>query len=96
MHRQLKCAVGLLQDAENNWQFDIFGFAEVTPGNTLSLLSLHFFKVTGIIQLFELDAPRLFSFLQRIESGYVMANPYHNRLAGLCSFRRATRPHNVS
>lgn len=71
----------LLQDAEHNWQFDVFAFAEATPGVTLSLLGFHFHRVAGFIQEFDLDATKLFSFLQRIEQGYVAANPYHNRFA---------------
>lgn len=69
------------QDAENNWQFDIFAFADATPGTTLSLLSFHFYKVAGIIQHFQLDEGKLFNFLQKIESGYEMSNPYHNRFS---------------
>ena len=70
----------LLQDAENNWQFDIFGFAEATKGTTLSLLFYHFMKQSGIIQEFHLDEVKLCKYAQKIESGYDANNPYHNRL----------------
>ena len=69
----------LLQDAENNWQFDIFGFAEATPGTTLSLLFYHLTKQSGIIQEFHLDEVKLCKYAQKIESGYDANNPYHNR-----------------
>ena len=69
----------MLQDAETNWQFDIFGFAAATPGTTLALLTFHFYKVSGCIQHFSIDSGKLFTYLQKIESGYVMENPYHNR-----------------
>ena len=67
------------QDAENNWQFDIFAFADATPGHTLSLLGFHFYKTAGLIQHFQLDSDKLLNFMQKIESGYDMTNPYHNR-----------------
>ena len=69
----------LLQNAENTWQFDIFAFAEATPGVTLSLLTFHFYSIAGHIKHFALDPGKLWRFLQRIESGYVKDNPYHNR-----------------
>ena len=68
-----------VQDAENNWQFDIFGFAEATKGSTLSLLFYHFMKQMGIIQEFHLDEHKLCKYVQKIESGYDSSNPYHNR-----------------
>ena len=69
----------LLQDAENNWQFDIFGFAEATKGSTLSLLFYHFMKQAGFIQEHHLNATQLCKYAQKIESGYDANNPYHNR-----------------
>ena len=68
-----------LQDAENNWQFDVFAFAEATPGVTLALLTFHFYKISGCISHFGLDPVKLWRYLQRVESGYQMQNPYHNR-----------------
>ena len=67
------------QDAENNWQFDIFGFADATPGQTLSMLTFHLYRQAGLIQDFNLDEQKLCRFLQKIESGYRAENPYHNR-----------------
>ena len=69
----------LLQDAENNWQFDIFAFAEATPGNTLSLLVYHFYKTAGLMSHYHFDPAKFWCFLQKIEAGYDMNNPYHNR-----------------
>ena len=68
-----------VQDAESSWQFDIFGFAEASPGSCLSLLMFHLMKQTGMVQEFRLDENKLCHFLQKIESGYDSANPYHNR-----------------
>ena len=68
------------QDPENNWQFDIFGFADATPGATLSLLAFHLYTRTGMMQHYNLDPAKLLRYYQRIEQGYVAANPYHNRL----------------
>lgn len=62
-----------------NWQFDMFGFAEATPGNTLSLLAFHLINRAGFIQQFNLDEGKLCRFLQRVEKGYDASNPYHNR-----------------
>ena len=70
----------MLQDAENNWQFDIFAFAEATPGTTLSLLTFHLLKQSGapISEGGHLNEAKLCRYLQRIEAGY-STNPYHNR-----------------
>ncbi len=71
--------LSVIQDAESNWQFDIFAFAEATPGTTLSMLTFHLYKQAGLIRDFKLDPPKLCKFLQKIESGYSAENPYHNR-----------------
>ena len=71
----------MLQDAESNWQFDIFAFADATPGTTLSMLTWHLYKQAGLIRDFNLDEQKLCNFLQKIESGYSASNPYHNRKA---------------
>ena len=70
-----------LQDAENNWQFDVFAFAEATPGTTLSLLTFHLLKHAGapISDGGQLTEAKLCRYLQRIEAGYDSTNPYHNR-----------------
>ncbi|DBA72363.1 TPA: putative 3',5'-cyclic phosphodiesterase pde-3 [Trebouxia sp. C0005] len=70
----------LLQGAEKNWQFDIFGLAEATPGNTLSLLAFHLFKQAGHVKKFSLDEGKLCRYLRKIEQGYDAGNPYHNSL----------------
>jgi len=70
-----------LQDAESNWQFDIFGFAEACSGASLSMLGFHLYKQAGMIRDFKLDEQKLCNWLQRIESGYDANNPYHNRCA---------------
>lgn len=69
----------VLQDAETNWQFDIFAFAEATPGSTLSMLTFHLYKQAGLVREFKLDERKLCNFLQKVESGYSAENPYHNR-----------------
>lgn len=68
----------MLQDADKNWQFDIFGFAEECKGKSLSLLGFHLYKQAGLIRDFNLDEAKLINFLQKVESGYTSANPYHN------------------
>ena len=68
-----------VQDAERNWQFDIFQFADATPGETLSMLSYHMFKQSGLVEELHLDEPKMIRALQRIEAGYDINNPYHNR-----------------
>ena len=67
----------MMQDAESNWQFDIFALAKETPGYTLSLLAVHLHKVTGFMD--GLDEPRFTNYVRAIESGYLSTNPYHNR-----------------
>ncbi|DBA77572.1 TPA: Pde-4p [Trebouxia sp. C0004] len=70
----------MLQDAETNWQFDIFAYAEATRGNSLSMLTFHLLKSTGLVQEFELNEMKLTACLRKIESGYDPANPYHNSI----------------
>ncbi|DBA83083.1 TPA: hypothetical protein ACH3X2_006613 [Trebouxia sp. C0005] len=67
-----------LQDAGSSWQFDIFAFAEETPGNTLSLLAMHFFQQSGVLKHYTTSERHFWRWVQRIESGYVASNPYHN------------------
>ena len=71
--------LSLVQEAEHSWQFDIFGFADVTPGNTLAMLTFYFIKRVGFIQQYNLHEVKLCRMLQMIEAGYQSANPYHNR-----------------
>ena len=76
-----------MQEAEDSWQFDIFGFAQETPGHTLSLLALYLHKQTGFIADFRLNEGNLGNYMQKIESGYLAENPYHNRwLLQVCCF----------
>ena len=68
----------MLQDAENSWAFDIFGFADATPGYSLSLLFCHLVKRTGLSEKLYIDEIRLNRFARQIEKGYDASNPYHN------------------
>ena len=68
-----------MQDAENNWQFDVFGFAEAFPGQTLSMLGFHFYKQSGLIKHYQMDDHKMCNYLQKIEAGYDSSTPYHNR-----------------
>ncbi|DBA85163.1 hypothetical protein WJX79_004941 [Trebouxia sp. C0005] len=69
-----------LQKAEMSWCFDIFGFTEATPGNTLAMLTFHLVKRAGFVQLYKLDEVKLCRILQAIEAGYQRDNPYHNSI----------------
>ncbi|KAA6429425.1 MAG: hypothetical protein FRX49_00819 [Trebouxia sp. A1-2] len=66
--------------AEMSWCFDIFGFTEATPGNTLAMLTFHLVKRAGFVQLYKLDEVKLCRILQAIEAGYQRDNPYHNSI----------------
>lgn len=68
-----------MQDAESNWQFDIFAYAEATPGTSLSMLTFHLLKTTGLVKEFDLIETKLVTCLRRVEAGYDPVNPYHNR-----------------
>ena len=68
-----------MQDAENSWQFDIFAFARETPGYTLSLLAVYLHKQTGFISDFHLHEAIMSNYMHKIEAGYHVTNPYHNR-----------------
>ncbi|KAL3145886.1 putative 3',5'-cyclic phosphodiesterase pde-3 [Trebouxia sp. C0009 RCD-2024] len=70
----------MLQDAENNWHFDVFGFDEECKGKGLSVLAFHLYKQAGFIRDFKLYDVKLINFLQKAESGYSSANPYHNSI----------------
>ena len=65
------------QDAETNWQFDIFWLSDATPVHTLSLLAVHLNKVTGFLH--GMDQAKFWNYVRTIESGYLSTNPYHNR-----------------
>ena len=73
-----EAAALLMQDAENSWAFDIFGFADATPGYSLSLLFCHLVKRSGLCRELLVDEAKLSKFARRIEKGYNAANPYHN------------------
>jgi len=68
-----------LQDADTNWQFDIFAFSEQAAGHALSLLSFYFFQRFGAAEKFGMDEMKLATFVRVIEKGYDPQNPYHNR-----------------
>lgn len=68
-----------LQDAETNWQFDIFGFAEQAQGSALFLLTFHFMQKFTAWQEWAVDKTKLATFVRVIEKGYDAKNPYHNR-----------------
>ena len=70
-----------VQDATKQWQFDILGFAEATPGHTLSLMGFYILKSQGFVTEFKLDEAKLCMYLRRIEQGYDDSIPYHNRCA---------------
>ena len=67
-----------VQDATKQWQFDILGFAEATPGHTLSLMGFYMLKSQGFVSEFKLDEAKLCMYLRRIEQGYDDSIPYHN------------------
>ena len=69
---------GFCQDATKQWQFDILGFAEATPGHTLSLMGFYMLKSQGFVSEFKLDEAKLCMYLRRIEQGYDDSIPYHN------------------
>lgn len=68
-----------LQDADTNWQFDIFAFSAQAEGHALSLLSFHFFERFNVAEKFGMDPVKLATFVRVIEKGYDPQNPYHNR-----------------
>lgn len=79
--------MGWLQDAEDNWAFDIFALADATNGKALSMLTFHLLQQTGLVRDLRLDESKLRNYLQKIEAGYDSSNPYHNR----CPSRPCTR-----
>lgn len=70
--------VNACQDATKQWQFDILGFAEATPGYTLSLMAFFILSSQGLIAEFNMDQAKLCLYLRRIEHGYDDRIPYHN------------------
>ena len=73
-----EAAAMCMQDAENSWAFDIFGFADATPGYSLSLIFCHLVKRSGLCEELMVDGAKLGKYARRIERGYNAANPYHN------------------
>ncbi|DBA93554.1 TPA: putative 3',5'-cyclic phosphodiesterase pde-3 [Trebouxia sp. C0006] len=70
----------MLQDADTNWQFDIFAFSEQAEGHALSLLSFYFFQRFDVAEKFGMDPVKLATFVRVIEKGYDPQNPYHNSI----------------
>lgn len=68
-----------LQTAATSWQFDVFAFAEATPGTTLSVLFFFLTKHSGVLQELYFDESKLCTFLKRMDQGYDPSNAYHNR-----------------
>jgi hypothetical protein len=66
-----------VQDAERNWHFDIFSFAEATEGHTLSTMTFYLMKRGGAMTKFGMHEASLCSYLQALEAGYNPL-PYHN------------------
>ncbi len=66
-----------VQDAEHNWHFDIFSFAEATEGHTLSTMTFYLMKRAGAMTKFGMHEASLCSYLQALEAGYNPL-PYHN------------------
>ncbi len=67
-----------MQDAESNWHFDVFGFADATPNTSLSMMVFFLMKRSGPVSKFGLHEGRLLNYLQTLEAGYKQ-QPYHNR-----------------
>lgn len=68
-----------LKQAERDFAWDPRSFGE-DKNRVLSVLAMHLFEVTGLIQDFSLDVRKLDRFLQTIERGYNSRLPYHNAL----------------
>lgn len=66
-----------VQDAENNWHFDIFGFAEAAQGHTLSMMTFYLMKRAGAMSKAGMHESSLCNYLQSLERGYKPL-PYHN------------------
>ena len=77
-----------LQDAEQQWQFDIFALVDQLPHTCLSLMAFYLLKRTGLIAEFRLNEQKLCRFLHRVENSYLNC-PYHNRWARASGHRRA-------
>ena len=77
-----------LQDAEQQWQFDIFALADQLPHTCLSLMAFYLLKRTGLIAEFHLNEQKLCRFLHRVDISYLNC-PYHNRWAKAFGHRRA-------
>lgn len=69
----------MLQDAEHNWHFDIFSFADATEGHTLSVMTFYLMKRAGAMTKFGMHEASLCNYLQSLESGYNPL-PYHNAI----------------
>ncbi|DBB01895.1 TPA: hypothetical protein ACH3X1_000492 [Trebouxia sp. C0004] len=68
----------LLHTADSSWQFDVFAFAEATPGHTLSVLFFYLVKQSGVLDGLYLDEGKLCIFLQKMDRGYDPSTPYHS------------------
>ena len=57
----------------------MFALADATPGYTLSILTFHVMKQSGLVLEYSLDESKLQAYLRQIERGYDPSIPYHNR-----------------
>lgn len=69
----------ILDAAWGSWQLDTLQLAELTGNRPLSTLALYFFDRHGLLQHFGLHRSRFIQYIEAIENGYDVRNPYHNR-----------------
>eukprot|EP00002_Diphylleia_rotans_P003653 TRINITY_DN12538_c0_g1_i7.p1 TRINITY_DN12538_c0_g1~~TRINITY_DN12538_c0_g1_i7.p1 ORF type:complete len:506 (-),score=65.26 TRINITY_DN12538_c0_g1_i7:293-1810(-) len=67
-----------LETHADQWDFDVFLFAEKCNGRPLFHMANYLFKRHQLLTKFDIDPVKFENFLNLIESGYHPDNPYHN------------------
>eukprot|EP00002_Diphylleia_rotans_P027776 TRINITY_DN557_c0_g4_i2.p1 TRINITY_DN557_c0_g4~~TRINITY_DN557_c0_g4_i2.p1 ORF type:complete len:798 (+),score=147.74 TRINITY_DN557_c0_g4_i2:193-2586(+) len=69
-----------LENYVDQWDFNIFNFAEKCQGRPLYHLANYLFRRYQLLSKFDIDAQKFDTFLGIVESGYHSDNPYHNSI----------------
>lgn len=70
--------VDALLETMEEWDFNVFGLAELTNGRPLFFITFALFTRHDLLRKFNIPEAKLRRFLTIIEDGYFNMNPYHN------------------
>jgi len=81
VHRSIaETSVAAYLEKVEEWDFDVFEFAEATSMHPLVVGGVFLFQRMGVLDKISVPRDRLANYLLAIERGYVASNPFHNQL----------------